>query len=156
LLLLPPLSQAQLIFLKDGTAINGKVRKESTSVYDPLAGESYTYTSAYHVDDGPRRYYFAPTQMHRIDDAVVRAEDTVASPMRFAPTPTKGHPGGIAEVLEAPPWNEKWNRNFRFLGIRDGKPWTLQQHLYAINSHYAFSVTLDKVNLSSYYLTQEL
>src|SRR5262245_50718400 len=77
LLLLGGSVQAQLIYLKDGFTINGKVRKEQIVVGDPLSGDAYTYTKAYHVDDGPRRFYFSPAQMQRIDEAFNRAEDTV-------------------------------------------------------------------------------
>ena len=73
LTLLPAPGRAQLIFLKDGFVINGKVRKETVTVADTLSGESYNYTSCYHVDDGPRRFYFSQAQMQRIDEAIVAA-----------------------------------------------------------------------------------
>lgn len=152
-----PPSNAQLIFLKDGFILNGKVRKEQTTVVDNIAGEAYQYTKGYHVDDGPRRYYFAPTQMQRIDEAFVRPEDTAFFPRSYAIIPVKGHPGAIIDILEVTPWDEKWDRTFRFQGLRDnGGTWTLKQHLSTLSSHYGMAVSMDKIDLRACYLTQEM
>ena len=80
LLALAAAARADLIFLKDGFVIQGKVHRESTSMLDPHSKETITIPKGFfYVDDGARRFYFSPRQVQDVDKDFQVAEDNVTT-----------------------------------------------------------------------------
>src|SRR3954468_24433744 len=60
-------TRADLIFLKDGTVLQGQVKRESRVEFDPVTHEAFHMAQGFFlVDDGPRRMYFCQNQVGRI------------------------------------------------------------------------------------------
>src|SRR3954471_6105385 len=71
-------ARADLIFFKDGYAVQGKVQREGTSEYDKTAGEfTFVAKGFYFVDDGPRRVYFSPTQVAIVERLAPPSEERI-------------------------------------------------------------------------------
>src|SRR5690242_5753435 len=83
-------AQADLIFFKDGYAVQGKVHREGTTEYDKTSQEMiFMPKGFFFVDDGPRRVYFAPAQVAIVErlappneERVVRTESHVVLAVR--------------------------------------------------------------------------
>src|SRR4051794_24858567 len=57
------LARADLLFLKDGFSLQGKIRREGVTVVDPVNREVVTIPRGFFLlDDGPRRIVFSPSQ----------------------------------------------------------------------------------------------
>src|SRR3954447_874596 len=111
-------AKADLIFFKDGYALQGKVHREGTNEYDKTAQEfTFMPKGFFFVDDGPRRVYFSPTQVAIVErlappneERVVRTELRVT--LAYRPDP-------IEDVNEIKPWNYKtWERPFSFRTLK--------------------------------------
>src|SRR5262245_53174642 len=107
-------ARADLIFFKDGYALQGKVHREGTTEYDKTSQEfTFMPKGFFFVDDGPRRVYFTPTQVAIVEklappneERVVRTEIHVV----FAARPPL-----MEDVYEIKPWDyKKWTRPFSY------------------------------------------
>src|SRR4051794_397674 len=73
-------AEADLIFFKDGYVLQGMVRREGTSEYDPGSRDmTWMPKGFYFVDDGPRRVYFTPTQVAIVERLAPPNEERVVS-----------------------------------------------------------------------------
>ncbi len=58
-------ARADMIFFKDGFAIEGRVKREMVLEFDKVGGEMYHMPKGFFlIDDGPRRIFFSPTRVH--------------------------------------------------------------------------------------------
>lgn len=109
-------ARADLFFFKDGTAIEGRVKREMTLEFDKVARDAYYMPhDFFFLDDGPRRIIFCPSQIQFISQKDPPAEEKIARknslplqvrPMKFP---------GLFSVIEAPDWNNTWDRRYIFL-----------------------------------------
>jgi predicted esterase len=159
-LALPSLVQAELIFLKDGFVLQGKVRRESVVEFDPVTKEMISIPRGFFmVDDGVRRVYFSPRQVSIVERLSTPPEETIGvgrvltliNPKAMLP---------VEEVIEAGPWNPKtWTRPYQFKapprGPADPAVWGVTQMIARINPYYVQVDAVNKFKWHSGYLTRE-
>src|SRR5262245_5792127 len=108
-----PTARADLVFLKDGHVLQGKVRREFTAEFAAVSKYLVLMPTGYFMlDDGPRRIYFSPSQVRIVEKMSSPPEDRVLSHRgRLILSPKNMPP--IHEVLEVGPWNyDRWEREF--------------------------------------------
>jgi predicted esterase len=140
---------ADLIILKDGAILTGKV-KQSGSYVEGLPISDGTFI----MDAGARRVFFSHTQVEDVDDKdtnqgrEIMALEIPAVKRLAAPSVDP-----IDRVFEPGPWGPKWERNFRFYSEQFGNE-RVQQRLGLLTPEYA-RVDAVKLKWEAYYLTSE-
>jgi pimeloyl-ACP methyl ester carboxylesterase len=108
-------AHADLFFFKDGTVIEGRVKREMTLEFDQVARDAYFMPHGFfYLDDGPRRIFFCPSQVQFIAQKDPPTEEKIS---RKAPLPPQLRPlkfPGLFGVVEAPEWQSTWDRRFIF------------------------------------------
>ncbi|MGL4555759.1 MAG: hypothetical protein ACRC33_31715, partial [Gemmataceae bacterium] len=149
-------ARADLIFLKDGYVIQGKIRREAVVEFDNVSKEMVSIPKGFFmVDDGPRRVYFSPRQVSIVE--------------RLSTPPDEGVPVGrvmtlfklqemppIEEVLETTPWEPKtWQRDYKFrsVGLRNNVG--VRQMIARMNPYYVQVDAVTRFKWHSGYLTRE-
>jgi pimeloyl-ACP methyl ester carboxylesterase len=148
-----PAARADLIFLKDGTILQGKLSQEMKLDFDPVTHEPFRLASGFFlIDDGPRRNYFCQTQV----DKVIKREEGSAD-VRFEYSkgfvvPPRSVPP-IHQVVHVDPWDDKWERKIKINS--SGHEATARQRLSLLTPQFA---SMDSLTYSwkDYYLTREL
>ncbi len=149
-------ARADLIFLKDGYVLQGKVRRETAAEFDPESRQLIVIPKGFFtIDDGPRRVYFSPQQVRLVEKLDAPVDDRIIHREQqfFIP---EGKMVPITEVLEVEPWNLKtWQRNFFFKS--NGRPRIgVRQALHSITPYYARVDAITRFPWFSAYLTREL
>ena len=144
---------ADLIYLKDGYVLEGKVKRDHQLELDPATKEPVAYPRGlFQVDDGCRRVHFLPSQARIAErEETLKEEKFASSKMIFIPH-NRPMPS-IWEVLQVEPWDEKWERGFIFNGPT-GKV-GLKQHLGAITPTWARADAINRHRWGCMYLTRE-
>ncbi len=153
-------ARADMIFLKDGFAIQGQVKREMTLEFDKIGGEMYHMPKGFFfVDDGPRRIFFSPSQVRLVypKDPPIE-ERIVCKDWRMQVNP-KLMPD-LLEIVKAPEWDDKWNRRLQFRGPLPPTGLVtlidVPQHLALLTPYSARADSPGKFLWKSYYLTREL
>lgn len=147
--------RADIIFMKDGYALQGKVRREVTAELDPVGKEMlYIPKGFFSLNDGARWIYFSPTQVRVVEKMPPPMEERIYSRnVRYLAMPGKMQP--ILEVVETGPWNfDKWERDFWFKTANSPRV-GLKQAIASINPQYMRLDAVTKTYWSSAYLTRE-
>lgn len=146
-------SQADLVYLKDGYVLEGKVKRDHQLELDPATKEPVAYPRGlFQVDDGCRRVHFLPSQARIAErEEASKEEKFVSSKVIFIPH-NRPMPS-IWEVLQVEPWDDKWERGFIFNGPT-GKV-GLKQHLGAITPTWARVDAINRHRWGCMYLTRE-
>jgi len=155
---------ADMIFFKDGFALEGRVTREMTQEFDKVGGEMYLIPKGfYFVNDGPRRIFFSPSQVRLVfpKDAPIE-ERIISKDTRIQPRPKTML--DLLEVVNAPKWDDKWNRRFQFRAPnqywRPGRPKTVvinvPQHIGILTPYWARVDSPGDYFWSCAYLTREL
>jgi pimeloyl-ACP methyl ester carboxylesterase len=149
-------ARADLLFFKDGFAIEGRVKREMTLEWDPVGREAFHVPKGFFfLDDGPRRIFFSPTRIRYVFEKDPPSEERIT-----CQNPIPGQLGartfpGLLKVLNAPKWNPNWSRRFQFLngfGDSDGAP----QHIGLLTPYWARVNSMGRYFWSCGYLTREL
>src|SRR5262245_57467825 len=148
-------SHADLIFLKDGHVLQGKVRRETTIEFDPVSRDSALIPKGFFtVDDGPRRVYFSPSQVRIVEKLPAPAEERVVSHagrLIGNPRPLPPH----LDTVAIGQWNlKRWEREYSFRSP-DAPKVALIQGLATLSPYYARVDAVTKFQWSSAYLTRE-
>jgi len=153
LLLIGTFAHADLIYLKDGYVLEGKVKRDHQLELDPATKEPVAYPRGlFQVDDGCRRIHFLPSQARIAErEETSKEEKFASSKMIFIPH-NRPMPS-IWEVLQVEPWDEKWERGFIFNGPT-GKV-GLKQHLGALTPTWARVDAVNRHRWGCMYLTRE-
>ncbi len=107
-------AHADMIFLKDGFAIEGRVKREMTLEFDKVGGEMYHMPKGFFfVDDGPRRVFFSPSRVRLVFPKDAPIEERIICKDWRSQVNAKNLPE-LLEVVKAPKWDAKWNRRFQF------------------------------------------
>jgi pimeloyl-ACP methyl ester carboxylesterase len=155
-----PAARADLLFMKDGFILQGKVMRESVTEFDSVAKEMYIVPKGFFlIDDGPRRVYYSTQQVRIVERLSPPVEEVIPhkSPI-FGIFRARDLPP-LLEVLEAPDFDAKWQREFYF---RSGpQPLYaakvgLRQHLGLITPSYVRVDAITKFAWSCAYLTREV
>src|SRR5262245_54652661 len=107
------LARADLIFFKDGFTISGKIREERTLMIDSFSKESWVLPKGVYIDAGARRVFFGYGQMEEGQKTLPQVDDAVGTGRKIIlpPGTARGIPI-VLEVVQAGPFNEKWDRLF--------------------------------------------
>ena len=148
-------ARADLIFLKDGFVLVGKVKEERTHIVDRFSKTGYTVPKGFFfVDDGPRRFFFSPLQKKAQERSFLRAEDRASNYLRVGmPPDTPGMPV-IVQMVDTPEFNNKWLRNVKYRTTT--YMLKVPQRLQELNSSYAVVQATKHFYWTSFYLTREL
>ncbi len=147
--------RADLIFLNDGYVLQGSVRRETRAEFDPVGRDVMLIPKGFFtIDDGPRRVYFAPSQVRIIEPLPSPGEDRLLSHggrLIVNPRVLPPHLG----VVEEGKWNlKKWERDYYFRSP-DSPRVALIQGLATLSPYYARVDAVTKYKWSAAYLTRE-
>src|SRR5262245_53994806 len=150
----PHASRADLIFMKDGHVLQGAVRREFSAELDSVSREMVLIPKGFFsIDDGPRRVYFAPTQVRIVEKLPPPAEERVFNrATRLIVNPRQMLPH--LEVIEEGKWDfKRWEREYSFRGP-SGKVGVIQG-IATLSPYYARVDAVTKFAWSAAYLTRE-
>lgn len=105
-------SLADVVYLKDGFAVHGKVKKEMELVIDPATGQPvqmFKASNQFLLDDRARYVVFGPKQVESADKDKDIREGHGAFQMQFTKAGNRGRPA-MAVIGQAGPFNDKWER----------------------------------------------
>ncbi len=158
-------AQADLIILKDGFVIRGKVQREGKMEVD-RATETPTLEwipqGFFYLDDGVRRVIFNPRLVSHVEPKKIDTSNFVKFDkfIRYV-SPRPAPP--ILEVLETTDWDDKWNRQVRFRSLKNDNgqarsvTFRFNQHLQMLTPEFAFGDSFDTAYpWQAHYLTREL
>jgi hypothetical protein len=145
---------ADIVILKDGFVLQGMVKRESVTEFDPVSKEPVVIPKGFYmVDDGVRRIYFNPGLVRTLDKRdPLQEEKWVHNKAIYIPN-GKGAPPFLAEV-EATDWDSKWERTLKYrspVGVVG-----IFQHISNLSSYAIRVDATSKFVWSSMYLTQEI
>ncbi|MFL5245895.1 MAG: hypothetical protein ACJ8FY_27805 [Gemmataceae bacterium] len=156
--LLPRAAWADEILLKDGHLLKGYVKRESKTIVDPASHEPIVLREGFFlINDLARSTLFSPTQVAEVVEKNMPAEDTIRSE-RFILIPDPKKTPIIREEISAGPWDEKWDRTWKFRSpyTRPGNALTLKQHLSGLTPTFARIDATELYTWRIWYLTSEL
>jgi pimeloyl-ACP methyl ester carboxylesterase len=147
--------RADLIFLKDGHVLQGKVRREGTSVWDPGSRDFHWVPKGFFlVDDGPRRIYFSPSRVSIVEKLSSPSEERVVRRKLEYLLPRPMLP--LIGVVKVDDWDYKtWKREYYFRSPTAAKV-GCRQAMAELTPFYARVDAITKFAWSSAYLTREL
>ncbi len=147
-------ARGDVVFLKDGTILQGKLHREAKQESDPATGEPYRFAAGFFfIDDGPRRVVFCQSQVVKfVQQEEGTSEVRIAAAKKWAtlarPTPP------IQRVLGADPFDARWDRTIHILTPLGDVH--VPQHLSLLTPLYAKVDALKRYTWANYYLTREL
>ncbi|MSR29906.1 MAG: hypothetical protein EXR99_00230 [Gemmataceae bacterium] len=145
---------ADIVILKDGFILQGIVKRESVTEFDPVSKEPIDIPKGFFmVDDGARRIYFSPSMVRTLEKKDLPQEEKWVHPKSIYIAGGK-NPPPFHHELESTPWDAKWERTFRYqspAGVVG-----LYQHMSFLSSYAARVDATNKFFWSCMYLTQEL
>ncbi len=144
---------ADLVFMKDGFVLQGKVRRDHQIELDPATKEPIAYPKGFfQVDDGVRRQYFLPSQARIAEKDQPESEEKFSFPkVIFIP---HGRPmPSIWEIVQSDDWDDKWDRSFIFKG--PGGLVGMRHHLGTVTPTWARVDAINRHRWGCMYLTTE-
>ncbi len=152
-------ARADYVFLKDGFALRGKVKRESVTLVDPAERVPVNIPQGFFlVDDFARRIYFSPAQVeevreapHDLADGLVQSAKAKKGLIRV---PITQPMPPILEPEEQRPFDDNWDREYYYSSPKGRVG--VNQHLSALSPFFAQVSATKKYPWSSYYLTNEL
>ncbi|HEY7153311.1 MAG TPA: hypothetical protein VH575_05060 [Gemmataceae bacterium] len=128
-------ARADLVYFKDGFALEGQIKREMTLEFDQVGREAYHMPKGFfYVDDGPRRIFFSPSQVRYPFHKDPAGEERIVCPDPRMQVNPKTFPG-LLEVMTAPEWDDKWNRRFQFRSPNG--PVNVPQHISQLTPYWA-------------------
>ena len=132
-----PDAPGHVIIFKDGFTFSGQIKSPQTIVVDPPTGKVVLVANGdYWLETNGRVVRFSPQQVQDVlDKDVYQAADIVSlesNPLSRG----RANMYPLNVVLGGDPWNEHWDRNFRFVAPYGGQV-TSPQHLAFLNPFYA-------------------
>ncbi len=145
---------ADIVILKDGFILQGTVKRESVTEFDPVSKEPIVIPKGFFmVDDGARRIYFNPNLVRTLDKREPIQEEKWTHPKAlYFPNPK--NPPPFLQELEATEWDSKWERTFKYrspVGVVG-----VYQHISSLSSYAVRVDVTNKFVMSSMYLTKEI
>jgi predicted esterase len=148
-------SRADIIFLKDGFVLQGKVRREGTTEIDSVTRESaFIPKGLFTLDDGPRRILFSPRQVRIVERMPPPPDERITWKARL-PIVRPGIMPAILEVVETTDWDKNWERKYWFRSPNSERV-GLRQGIGLLTPYYVRADAATKFFWSCAYLTREL
>jgi poly(3-hydroxybutyrate) depolymerase len=159
-------ARADLIILKDGFVLRGKVQVQGTTIMEKTEDGpvlEFIRSGFYYIDDGARRVIFVPQLVSHVEQRKIEAANDVKwDPHMIYSAQARPTPP-ILEITDVTAWDKKWDRKLTYRGLRkegtEVVPVTLEvpQHLTMMTPEYAFADSLKiGVKWRAHYLTREL
>lgn len=145
---------ADVVFLKDGTALHGKVKRQTTNFVDPASGqviEVGRIGGFFMIDDGPRRIVFSHRQVQEVDEREIGG-DLLTLRMPFTRVDNFRIPSAF-RILDDPPFDSKWSRTVK-MELPSGVIEVVQR-LVLLTPYYG-RVEFQRYPWSPCFLTREL
>ena len=143
------------VTLNDGFVLQGMDRREGKNELEEDGVQIFMPSGFFFIDDMARRQYFSSGLMQRIAPKAEVTEDKIYAKYRdirlIHPRPVPG----VRAVLSVGAWDDKWDRDVKFIG-GDDREWTAKQRLVVLTPYYAYTQTIDVWNWPAMYLTREL
>lgn len=148
-----PGASGHVIIFKDGFTFTGQIKSPQTVVVDPATGKVVLVANGeYWLEADARRVRFSPQQIQDVlDRDPYQASEIIQLDNRIKTGTNPMY--ALNVVLGGDPWNEHWDRKFRFVAPFGGRV-TTEQHLSILTPFYA-QVDSRKYAWSSYYQTSE-
>lgn len=151
--LIPP-SNADLIFLKDGYVLQGRVIERKTLEFDATTKTIVDFPQGHiFVDDVVRRVFFSYDLLREVKERKPPKDEVFVSPNPARSLNPRVIPA-IEEIIEAPSFNGKWERFWKVRTVQG--PLSLPQRAAAIGPYFARFDTFGMYAGSAFYLTREL
>src|SRR5579884_1418057 len=154
-------TRADLFIFKDGTVIEGRVKRQMTLEFDQVARDAYYMPHGFfYLDDGPRRIFFCPSQIGRILEKDPPTEEKITRkdprPSQVRPMKFPGH-FGMANPTAG--WDDTWSRRYVFFTRNStGRIVDLNvpQHINYMTPYWAEVQSRGRFFWGCAYLTREL
>jgi pimeloyl-ACP methyl ester carboxylesterase len=151
--------RADLVYLPDGFTLQGRVRRETTTITDP-SGQIIPLAKLngfYLVDDAARRIVFPASQVQDVDDRYSQDIVNRVILQRYYPRPFRPLTYPILQIYDVTPWNNWGERTYTFDTTIQGQVHRISsgQRLTELTPYY-IRVDALKYHWTSYYLTREL
>jgi predicted esterase len=157
LALTSPSARADMIFYKDGFAIEGQVKRQMVLEFDKVGHDMIHIPKGFFlIDDGPRRIFFSPSQVRLVYPKDPPIEERVICGDWRSQVNAKSLPD-LLEVVKAPAWDSKWNRRFQFrtFGLNGSTRIEVPQHIGLLTPYWARVDSPGKYFWACAYLTRE-
>jgi pimeloyl-ACP methyl ester carboxylesterase len=153
-LAVPGLALADLIYLKDGFILHGKLRQLGDIITDPSSKDQFWAPKGnYLVDDDARKIYFSPRQVDEVDSRFLYEGADLIVLQREIYRVHSFPMSPIVKITDISPWDEKGERVFS-MQSPDGLL-RIQQRMGVLAPHFA-RVDALRYAWSAHYLTREL
>ncbi|MFN4257933.1 MAG: hypothetical protein ACK4RK_01445 [Gemmataceae bacterium] len=154
LVAVPTISHADLIFLKDGFVLHGRVRQQGETFVDPASGNSvWMPKGTYIVDADSRRILFSPQQVRDVDSRDLNRNADLVTLNRAIYRPVASRMEAIRGIVDVSNWDGNWERTFTVQ--TDEGLLRIPQRLTILTPHYVRIDAL-KYHWTSFYMTSEL
>jgi dienelactone hydrolase len=152
--LLPPPARADLVIMKDGYALHGKVRRQVTTVFEPGVGlvEIARVNSFFMVDDECRNVIFSFRQVQDVDEKDLNRDSGMVRVMREVRNIDAWKFPQPCIFVSVTPFDTRWERTFT-LQTAEG-PRKIDQRLGILTPHFARVESL-RYRWAPCYLTRE-
>lgn len=142
------------VVLKDGFLLKGYIKREAKTIIDPVVKEPVIlHEGFFMITDLARRTIFGPSYVADVQEKDLKPEDAVRWD-RVIVVPSNREIPVIRQALSATPWDEKWDRTWRFQTPTGTV--AVNQHLAGLTPTFAQINMTTKFNWSLLYLTNEL
>jgi len=146
-------ARGDLIFLKDGTVLQGVIKRESKLEVDPVTKEPFTVPSGHMwIDDGPRRIYYAQNQVGRVEQKVSPNEERIG----YKHKDTIINPIGMMyyEAPDPAPFDDHWRRSLLVRG--GGRETKIGQAITVLSPYWTRVEATQVFQWASFHMTREL
>lgn len=145
---------ADVVILKDGHVLEGKVRRESFTEFDANSREAFNLPKGFFmVEDNTRRVVFSPSIVRSTDQKNLQPEEFYGNSRPLYMASPKAMPA-VSGMKEVGKWNSKWDREiqvFSPVGVVG-----VSQHLQYLGAKTLKIDSTKNFPWSSHYLTSEL
>jgi dienelactone hydrolase len=148
-------ARADLVFLKDGFTLHGKVRQDGVTHFEGASGPLWMPKNLYWVDADARAVIFSTRQVEDADKRDLTREADIVKVNRRVSRLDNWVVPPVQHIVEITPWNDKWERVYRLRRPSDDLILNIGQRLSVLTPHYARVEGL-RYNWSQFYLTSEL
>jgi pimeloyl-ACP methyl ester carboxylesterase len=149
-----PTSRADVIYLKDGLVLEGRVFKERDTISDPLSGDVIPIARAngfYVLDEGARYFIFNPRMVQDVESKDRRSDDEIL--IRQARRIRTGRLPSAATIVEASDFDANWRRVLKIDSPMG--PYRIEQAVIVLTPRFCRVDALDYI-WTTYFLTQEV
>ncbi len=146
---------ADVVLLKDGFVLHGKVRREVQTFVDPASGlavEAAKLNGFFMLDADARRIIFSQRQVEDVSDTDLNREAEPISLLRKFHRVDYWRLPPLDRLLGITPWNDKWERTIKAEGPKGRVD--IPQRLVQLTPHFA-RVDALRYYWSSHFLTRE-